>query len=88
MLGNSHAQFLGGEKPERAYLFDIGHHQYKEKLSGELNLNKSFVTLPSFLKLKVQEGASLNGGKIVDKAKVFGNAKNTLNSMRLNNANQ
>ena len=24
VLGNSHAQFLGGEKLERAYLFDMG----------------------------------------------------------------
>lgn len=46
------------------------------------------VTRPNPIKLKMQEGTSLNGGKIVDQAKVFGNVKNMLNSIRLNDANQ
>ena len=87
---NMHSGNLGKYfSSNRRCTFSImGQHQYKEKLSGERKFNKSSVTIPGSLKLKIQEGASLNGGKIVEKAKVFGNAKNTLNSMRLNNANQ
>jgi RNA-directed DNA polymerase len=44
---------------------------------------------PITIKLESQQETNcLNGGKIVEKAKVFGNAKNMLNSIRLNNANQ
>jgi hypothetical protein len=60
----------------------------KEGLSGELCLISDSVTKPNLLKFTIQERASLNGGKIVEKAKVFGNAKNMLNSIRLNNAIQ
>lgn len=59
-----------------------------ESLSGETCLLSCSVTAPFSFKSIGQEIKSLNGGKIVDQAKVFGNSKNRLNSMWLNNANQ
>lgn len=57
-------------------------------LTGEPLINRDSVQLPTPFKFSKQEGISLYGGKIVDQANVFGNAKNKLNSIRLNNANQ
>lgn len=59
--------------------------KYLLKLLGNV---LSFVfSKPSLFKSQRQEGISLNGGKIVEKANVFGNSKNMPNSIRLNNAN-
>ena len=60
--------------------------KYLIKLLG--NVLPFVSSKPNLLKFTIQERASLNGGKIVEKAKVFGNAKNMLNSIRLNNAIQ
>jgi hypothetical protein len=60
--------------------------KYLFKLLG--NVLPFVSSEPNHLKFTILERASLNGGKIVDKAKVFGNAKNMLNSIRLNNAIQ
>jgi hypothetical protein len=49
---------------------------------------KGSVTIHLYFKPLRQEFKTLNGGKIVDQAKVFGNSKNMLNSIGLNNANQ
>jgi hypothetical protein len=59
-----------------------------ESLSGELCLFSCSVSSPFSFKSLGQDFKSLNGGKIVDQAKVFGNSKNMLNSIWLNNANQ
>lgn len=60
----------------------------QEELSVEFLLNKNSVTIPISLKFTIQEGTRLDGGKIVEKAKALGNARDRLNSIRLKNANQ
>jgi hypothetical protein len=64
-----------------------------EILSGDIYFSKKVgnndtVTIPLSFKPSWQGFKSLSGGKIVDQAKVFGNSKNMLNSIWLNNANQ
>jgi hypothetical protein len=66
----------------------VKHLSNLESLSGETCLLSCSVTSPFTFKYLGQEIKSLNGGKIVDQAKVFGNSKNRLNSIWLNNANQ
>lgn len=70
---NMHSGNLG------KYLSKLLGNDYKSSVSREK---------PIHFKSQSQELYSLNGGKIVEKAKVFGNAKNMLNSMWLNSANQ
>lgn len=61
---------------------------FKDELSVEFLLYKNSVTIPISLKFTIQEGSRLDGGKIVEKAKALGNARDRLNSIRLKNANQ
>lgn len=60
----------------------------QEELSVEFLPNKNSVTIPISLKFTIQERTRLDGGKIVEKAKALGNARDRLNSIRLKNANQ
>lgn len=60
----------------------------REELSVEFLLNKNSVTIPISLEFTTLVGTRLDGGKIVEKAKALGNARDRLNSIRLNNANQ
>jgi len=78
--------YMHSGNPEK-YLpipFDIG------GLSGEFQIsnNKNSVTLPFPSKSNQQGIKSLNGGKILDQAKVLGNSRNMLNSTLLNKANR
>lgn len=74
----------GNPAKDLPILFDIG------GLSGEFHLsnNKNSVTLPFPSKSNQQGIKSLNGGKILDQAKVLGNSRNKQNSTLLNKANR
>lgn len=67
---------------------NLGKHlSFMDKLLVELSIISNSVSTPNKIKFTKQDFSRPNGGKIVDQAKVFGNAKNRLNSIWLNNAN-